>query len=75
MANEPLIITPPEKLSKAQVVKGKARQVATTRKAQVGYTVVGTVVVQQALNKVYPGCGDALADVISSMSSFVIPGL
>ena len=68
--------------SKAQAVKDiakapmpRVKQVAGTKKALMVYTVVGTASVQQGLNKVYPGCGDAMADVISSMSSFVIPGL
>ena len=61
--------------SKAQMVKAKAKKAATTKKALIAYTVVGTATVQQSLNKIYPGCGDAVADVISSMSSFVIPGL
>ena len=75
MATEPFIITPPERPSKAQAVKDRAKQVAATRKALVAYTLVGGATVQQALNKIHPGCGDAVADVISSMSSFIIPGL
>ena len=67
--------TEPERPSKAQAVKDRAKQVATTKKALVAYTIVGTASIQQALNKIDPGCGDAVADVISSMSSFVIPGI
>ena len=68
-------VTPTER-AKA-IVKAplpRIKKAVTTKKALIGYTIVGTASIQQALNKIDPGCGDAVADVISSMSSFVIQG-